>query len=52
MYHEAQKILTEEEFPIIPLFISAQNFLVKPTVQGMETNPMELLFFKKINVPQ
>ncbi len=50
MYHEAQKILTEEEFPIIPLFISAQNFLVKPYVQGMETNPMELLFLKKIKV--
>lgn len=52
IYHDAQKILTEEDVPIIPLFVSAQNFLVKPYVQGVETNPMELLFFKTIKVNQ
>lgn len=50
LYHEAQKILTEEEVPIIPLFVSVQNFLVKPYIKGLETNPMELLAFKKIKV--
>ncbi|MHB8481732.1 MAG: peptide ABC transporter substrate-binding protein [Nitrospiria bacterium] len=50
LYHEAQKILTEEEVPIMPLFVSVQNFLVKPYVKGLETNPMELLDFKKIKV--
>lgn len=50
IYHDAQKILTEEDVPMIPLFVSAQNFLVKPYVQGVETNPMELLFFKTIKV--
>lgn len=50
IYREAQKILTEDEVPIMPLFISAQNFLVKSYVRGVETNPMELIFFKTISV--
>jgi oligopeptide transport system substrate-binding protein len=52
IYHEAQKILNEEDVPMIPLFVTAQNFLVKPYVHGVETNPMELLFFKTIKVNQ
>jgi hypothetical protein len=43
-------LLTEREIPIMPLFVSAQNFLLRDGIEGLETNPMELIFFKKIRV--
>jgi oligopeptide transport system substrate-binding protein len=50
IYHDAQVLLTEREIPIMPLFVSAQNFLLRDGIEGLETNPMELIFFKKIRV--
>jgi oligopeptide transport system substrate-binding protein len=50
VYDEAQILLTEQEVPMIPLFVSAQNLLVKPYVQGLENNAMELLYLKRIRL--
>ena len=50
VYDEAQVLLTEQEAPMIPLFVSAQNLLVKPYVQGLENNAMELLYLKRIKL--
>jgi len=50
LYNEAQKILTEEDVPIISLFISAQNMLIKPYVQGYEVNAMDILYLKRVSL--
>jgi len=50
LYDEAQRILTEEAAAIIPLFFSAQNLLIKPYVEGLEANAMELLYLKRAAV--
>jgi oligopeptide transport system substrate-binding protein len=50
VYDEAQKLLTEKEAAMIPLFVSAQNLLVKPYVQGLKNNAMELLYLKRIHL--
>jgi oligopeptide transport system substrate-binding protein len=50
VYDEAQVLLTEQEAPMIPLFVSAQNLLVKPYVQGLKNNAMELLYLKRIKL--
>jgi oligopeptide transport system substrate-binding protein len=48
LYDEAQQILTEREVPIMPLFFAAQNLLIKPTIQNLEINAMDLLHLKKV----
>jgi oligopeptide transport system substrate-binding protein len=48
LYDEAQRILTEEDVPIIPLFVAAQNRLIKPYVKGLELNPMDNLYLKNV----
>lgn len=50
VYDEAQVLLTETEVPMIPLFVSAQNLMVKPYVKGFKTNAMELLYLKRISL--
>jgi oligopeptide transport system substrate-binding protein len=50
IYDEAQILLTEKEAAMIPLFVSAQNLLVKPYVKGLKTNAMELLYLKRIHL--
>lgn len=50
IYNEAQTILTETEAPIISLFMSAQNRLVKPYVRGLQLNAMELLSLKHVTL--
>jgi oligopeptide transport system substrate-binding protein len=50
LYDEAQRILTETDAAMIPLFISMQNMLIKPYVKGLELNSMELLYLKKITL--
>lgn len=50
VYDEAQKLLTEREVPMVPLFVSAQNLLVKPYILGLKTNAMELLYLKRIRI--
>ncbi|MBI5428210.1 MAG: peptide ABC transporter substrate-binding protein [Nitrospinae bacterium] len=50
LYDEAQVLLTETEVPIVPLFIHAQNRLVKPYVKGMQLNAMEILSLKSVEL--
>jgi oligopeptide transport system substrate-binding protein len=50
LYAEAQRILTETDVPIIPLFVASQNYLVKPYVRGLRLNAMELLSLKRVSI--
>jgi oligopeptide transport system substrate-binding protein len=50
MYRDAQKILTEQDVPIIPLFTHSQNILVKPWVRGLDLNAMEILSLQGISL--
>jgi ABC-type transport system substrate-binding protein len=42
LYREAQRILTEQDVPMVPLFTHSQNILVKPWVRGFDLNAMEI----------
>ncbi len=48
LYDQAQKILTEENVPIMPLFTNAQNLLVKPYVKGFRPNAMDITYLKDV----
>jgi ABC-type oligopeptide transport system substrate-binding subunit len=50
MYDEAQKILTEEDAVIMPLFAGVQNILVKPYVKGLQLNAMEILSLRDVHL--
>jgi oligopeptide transport system substrate-binding protein len=50
MYDEAQRILTEQDVAIIPLFAGAQNILIKPYVEGLQLNAMELLSLRDVHL--
>jgi oligopeptide transport system substrate-binding protein len=50
VYDEAQRILTETDASIIPLFVATQNLLIKPYVKGFEINSMELMYLKKVHI--
>ncbi len=50
VYDQAQELLTETEVPMIPLFVSAQNLMIKPYIKGFKTNAMELLYLKRIRI--
>jgi oligopeptide transport system substrate-binding protein len=44
LYDEAQRILCEQDVPIVPLFVTAINLLVSERVEGFRANPMDLIF--------
>jgi len=50
VYDEAQRILTEIDTAMIPLFVATQNLLIKPYVEGFEMNSMELMYLKKVSL--
>ena len=50
VYDEAQRILTEIDAAMIPLFASTQNLLIKPYVKGFRMNAMELMYLKKVRL--
>ncbi len=50
VYDEAQRLLTEDEAPIISMFVTTKSMLVKPYVHGFHLNAMELLYLKKIKL--
>ncbi|HET8761290.1 MAG TPA: peptide ABC transporter substrate-binding protein [Nitrospiria bacterium] len=50
MYREAQRLLTEEDVPIIPLFTHVQNMLVKPWVRGLDVNAMEIMSLQGVSI--
>lgn len=47
MYNEMDQLLVEES-PVIPLFYDEVVHFVKPEVDGLETNPMNLLILKRV----
>lgn len=50
LYREAQRILTEDEVPIMPLFAHVQNILLKPRVRGFEMNAMEIMSLEGVSL--
>jgi oligopeptide transport system substrate-binding protein len=50
VYDNAQRILTEIDTAMIPLFVATQNLLIKPYVKGFEINSMELMYLKKVHL--
>jgi oligopeptide transport system substrate-binding protein len=48
LYDDAQRILCEEQVPIIPFFVSALNLAVAPRVEGFELNAMDLYFLDRV----
>ena len=48
LYDEAQRILCQEDVPIVPLFVTAANFAVQPRVRGFAPSPMDLFFFERV----
>jgi len=50
LYDDAQRILTEQDVPIIPLFIASQNYLVSPRLRGLKLNAMEILTLKDVSI--
>ncbi|SVC53079.1 uncharacterized protein METZ01_LOCUS305933, partial [marine metagenome] len=50
VYDKAQRILTEIDVAMIPLFVSTQNLLIKSYVKGFEINSMELMYLKKVSL--
>ncbi len=48
LYDAAQRILTETDVPIMPLFFAAQNLLISPEIEGLEVNAMDLIHLKKV----
>ena len=46
IYDKAQKILTETEAVIVPLFVAVQNMMIKPHVKGLLPNAMELMYLE------
>ncbi len=48
LYDRAQKILTEEDVPIMPLFQNVQNLMVKPYVKGFKPNAMDIIHLKDV----
>jgi oligopeptide transport system substrate-binding protein len=48
LYDVAQRILTETDVPMMPLFVAAQNRLIKPYVKGLKLNAMDNLYLKVV----
>ncbi|MCA9810706.1 MAG: hypothetical protein KC473_10225, partial [Candidatus Dadabacteria bacterium] len=48
LYDKAQKILTENDVPIVPFFVSNQQNMIKPYVKGLVPNPLDLVLFKYV----
>jgi len=47
-YNRAQRILTESDVPIMPLFFAAQNLLISPDIEGLKVNAMDFIHLKKV----
>jgi oligopeptide transport system substrate-binding protein len=50
LYDEAQRILCEQDVPIVPFFVAPANFAVAARVRGFEPNPMDIFFFDRVRV--
>jgi oligopeptide transport system substrate-binding protein len=49
-YYSAQRLLTEKDCAIAPLFFSSLNRLISPRVEGLNLNIMDILFLKQIRI--
>ena len=49
LYDEAQRILCEEDVPIVPLFVTAVNFAVSKRMHGFTPSPMDRYFFDEVS---
>jgi len=49
LYDRAQRILCEEDVPMVPLFDTSANFAVSPRVHGFVPSAMDLFFFEKVS---
>ncbi len=50
LYDEAQRLLLEEAAAIVPIFLSAQNRLVRPAVKNFPRDPLDLWILKRVRV--
>lgn len=50
LYNQAQKILTEEDVAIVPLFIDTINLLVSPSVKGLQIDSLGLLKIHRVEM--
>jgi oligopeptide transport system substrate-binding protein len=50
LYAAADHILCKEEAPITPLYSATQNLMIKPWVKGIAQNPLDLQFFKDVEI--
>ncbi|MBI2335378.1 MAG: peptide ABC transporter substrate-binding protein [Deltaproteobacteria bacterium] len=48
-YHQAQKLLLEDQTVIIPLFIATQNILVKKSVRNFKPLPLDFVYYKLVS---
>ncbi|MCP4004751.1 MAG: peptide ABC transporter substrate-binding protein [bacterium] len=49
LYDEAQRILCEQDVPIVPFFVTSINSVVAERVKGFEINPMDLWFLEEVS---
>ncbi len=49
LYDEAQRILCEEDVPIVPLFVTASNYAVAARVHGFVPRAMDHYFFDEVS---
>lgn len=50
MYARGDKMLCQQEVPIIPIYWATQNTMVKPWVKEIGFNAMDLQFFRKVYI--
>jgi oligopeptide transport system substrate-binding protein len=50
LYAQGDKMLNQEEVPMVPIYLSTQNTMVKPWVKGIGFNAMDLQFFRKVYI--
>ncbi len=48
LYDAAQRILCEDDAPIVPLFVSSVNLVVGERLRGFEPNAMDLLYLDQV----
>ena len=49
-YRKAQKILIEDEAPVIPLFADVNQVLVSQRIENFRGNPIDLYLFQNMRL--
>lgn len=52
MYRRADQFLCRKAVPIVCTFLSTQNMMIKPWVKGIGYNPLDLQFFKSVEIDE